>query len=90
MGQSSNTNPNFSKNATWSNDTKLPVTDPPQKPVDFQLTIDLLYHNEEGNSITVVDEGDITNGILHTIRLQDGAKLNLYDSNLQLLDQPKF
>ena len=46
------------------------------------------YGNEENE--TVVYEGDSAYGLLHTIRLKDNTKLSVYDSNLQLLDQPSF
>ena len=52
--------------------------------------MDLLYRNLEGKIVTVVYKGASANGILHTIRLLDGAKLNVYDSNLQLIDQPNI
>ena len=41
-------------------------------------------------SETLVYEGASADGLLHTIRLEDNTKLSVYDSNLQLLDQPNF
>ena len=38
----------------------------------------------------VVYEGASTNGLLLTIRLEDNNNLSVYDSNIQLLDQPNF
>ena len=52
--------------------------------------MDLLYFNGEGKSVTLVYEGASANDILHIIRLKDGKKINVYDSNLQLIDQPNF
>ena len=52
--------------------------------------MDLLYHYGQGNNVTVFYEGASANGLLHTIRLEDGTKLDVHDSNLQLLNQPYF
>ena len=52
--------------------------------------MDLVYRYIQGNNIPVVYEGDSADGFLHTARFEDGAKLTVYDSNLQLLDQPDF
>ena len=52
--------------------------------------MDLVYCNEKGNNEAVVYEGASTNGLIHTIRLANGTKLAVHDSNLQLLDQPNF
>ena len=50
----------------------------------------LLYRNGEGNIVAVFYKVYISNVLLHTIRLKDGAKLNVYDRNLQILYQPGF
>ena len=52
--------------------------------------MDLFYRDGAGNNIPVVYEGASDNGIRHTIRLEDGARLDTNDSNLQLIDQPDF
>ena len=52
--------------------------------------MDLFYRNVAGKNISEVYEGDSANGIKHTIHLEDGARLDTNDSNLQLLDQPDF
>ena len=72
---------------TWSNNTKLPVTDPLKKSVDFKLGMDLLYRNGEGKSVHVFYKGDSTNGLLHTLHIKEGSNLNVYSSDLQLIDQ---
>ena len=50
--------------------------------------MDLMYRGGQGNKIPVVYEGGSVDGLLHTARFGDGAKLTVRDSNLQLLDQP--
>ena len=82
--------PDPNKKLTWPNNTNPPVTDPSQKPVNFQLDTDLLYWSVEGKSVPLVYKEESTNGLLKTIRLKDIAKLNVYNSNIQLLDQPDF
>ena len=52
--------------------------------------MNLLYCCGNEESETVVYEGASADGLLHTIRLEDKTKLNVYDSNLQLLDQLDF
>ena len=52
--------------------------------------MNLFYRNGAGDNISAVYEGGIANGLKHTIRLEDGARLDTNDSNLQLLDQPYF
>ena len=52
--------------------------------------MNLLYCCGNKESETVVYEGARAYGILHTIRLEDNTKLSVYDSKLQLLDQPDF
>ena len=61
-----------------------------QKPVYFQLDMDLIYCNGEGNIVPVVYKGASANGLLDIIHIKYGANLNVYDSNLQLLDQTDF
>ena len=65
--QSRNTTPDTSKKVTWSNNTELLVTNPPHKLVKFQLNMDLMYLNGEGNNVTIFCEGASANGIFHTI-----------------------
>ena len=50
--------------------------------------MNLLYCCGNEESETVVYEGASADGLLHTIRLEDNTKISVYDSNLQLLDQP--
>ena len=50
----------------------------------------IVYHDGKGNNIAVVCEVDSSNGLLHTISLEDGTKLDVHGSNLQLLNQPDF
>ena len=52
--------------------------------------MNILYHCGNVESETVVYEGDSADGLLHMISLEDNTKLSVYDSNLQLLDQPSF
>ena len=52
--------------------------------------MDLSYRNGTGKHVTAFYEGASANGLIETIRLEDGARLNTHDSNLQLLDQPDF
>ena len=52
--------------------------------------MNLLYCCGNEESETVVYEGSSADGILHTMRLKDSTKLSVYNSNLQLLDQPSF
>ena len=52
--------------------------------------MDLSYRNGTGTTVTAVYEGASANGLMHSIRLEGGARLNTHDSNLQLLEQPDF
>ena len=52
--------------------------------------MDLSYRDGTGKNATAVYEGASANGQMHTIRLEDGARLDTHDSNLQLLKQPEF
>ena len=49
-----------------------------------------MYRNGQGKNIPVVYKEACADGLLHTSRLEDGRKLTVQDSNLQLLDQPDF
>ena len=52
--------------------------------------MNLLYCCGNEKNETVVYKGASADGLLHTIRLKDNTKLSVYDSNLQLLDQPRL
>ena len=52
--------------------------------------MNLVYRDGKGNNEAVVYEGASVNGLVHTIRLANGTKLAVHNSNLQILDQPKF
>ena len=52
--------------------------------------MNLLFCCGNKESETVVYKGTSADGLLHTIRLKDNTNLSVYDSNLQLLDQPNF
>ena len=47
--------------------------------------MDLIYFNRDEKNVPVVYKGVRSNGLLQKILLIDGVKLNVYDSNLQLL-----
>ena len=64
--------------------------DEPLTKIEFQLGMDLVYRDGKGNNEAVVYEGASADGLSHTIRLANGTKLAVHDSNLQLLDQPDF
>ena len=49
-----------------------------------------MYRDGQGKNLPVVYEGANTDGFLHTARIEDGSKINVHDSNLQLLDQLDF
>ena len=49
-----------------------------------------MYRDGQGKNLPVVYEGASADGLLHTDFLEDGTKLTVHDSNLQLLDQPDF
>ena len=57
---------------------------------DFVLGMYLVYRYGKGQNITVVYEGASADNLTHTVHLQDGTKIDVHDSNLQLLDQPDF
>ena len=52
--------------------------------------MNMLYCCGKKENETVVYEGASADCLLHTIRLKDNTNLSVYDSNLQLLDQPSF
>ena len=52
--------------------------------------MDLFYCDGAGKNISAVYEGYSANVLKQTIRLEDSARLDTNDSNLQLLDQPDF
>ena len=83
--QSRNTTLDTSTKVTWSNNTKPLVTDLSQKLLYFQLGMDLLYFNRDEKNVPVVYKGVRSNGLLPKRLFIDGVKLNVYDSNLQLL-----
>ena len=55
---------------------------------EFELGIDLLYKDGNGNNETVVYEGASIDGVHHTVRKQDGTKITTLESHLWVLDQP--
>ena len=52
--------------------------------------MNLMYCDGAGNSVPVVYKGASADGLLHTARFADGAKLAVHNSYLQLLDQIDF
>ena len=52
--------------------------------------MELFYRDGAGNNISTVYEGANANGLKHIIRLEDGARLDTNDSNLQLLNPPDY
>ena len=56
----------------------------------FQLDINLFYHDGAGNNLSAVYKVANDNGLKHTTCLEYGARLDIHNSNLQLLDQPDF
>ena len=57
---------------------------------DFKLGMDLVYRDGKGSNLPAVYEGATADGLTHTIRLQNGSRIDVHDSNLQLIDQPDF
>ena len=49
--------------------------------------MDLIYRNGQCKNISVVYEGATADGLIHTARFEDGAKLTVHRSNLQQLSQ---
>ena len=87
---SSDTDPTPIKEVTWADSSKPYVDTSSEKKEDFQLGVDLFYRDRAGNNISAVYEGDSANSLNHTIRLEDGARLDTNDSHLQMLDQQDF
>ena len=79
-----------SRKVTWNKSTKSPAINQSKKSIDFQIGMNLLYccGNKENEAVDY--KGASANGRLHTIRLKDNIKISVYDSNLQLLNQPSF
>ena len=60
------------------------------KQFDFKLEMDLFYRDGKGSNLPAVYEGATADGLTHSICLQDGSRIDVHDSNLQLIDQPDF
>ena len=75
---------------TWAHISKPSADTSSEKKEDLQLGMDLFYRDRDGNNISAVYDGASANGLKHTIRLDDRARLDTNDMNLQLLDQPDF
>ena len=91
IDQYSDSNPKLTTQVTWSDDTNPPasrVSTTPSKLRDFQLGMDLTYRDGMGKNLAVVYEGASDYILTHTIRLEDGSKLQVHDINLQLIYQP--
>ena len=52
--------------------------------------MDFTYCDIMGKIVAVVYKGSNDDSLTHTIRLEDGSKLQIHDSNLQLIDQTYF
>ena len=52
--------------------------------------MNLLYCCGNEESETVDNEGVSADGLLNTICLKDNTNISVYDSYLQLVDQPSF
>ena len=52
--------------------------------------MELTYCDGMGNSEAVVYEVASADILTHTIRIEDGSKLQIHDRKLQLIDQPDF
>ena len=57
---------------------------------DFKLGMDLVYRCGKGNNVTAVYKGASADGLTHTVRLENSTRVDVHDSNLQLLNQPDF
>ena len=91
--QSSDSNPKPKTQVTWSDDTNPPALrgiTTPFKSRDFLICIDLKYCDVMINSVAVVYKGASADSLTHNIRLEVGSKLQIHDSNLQLIDKPDF
>ena len=78
---------------TWSDGTKPHAysgSTSPSKSSYFQLGMKLTYRDRTGKSVKLVYELDSTDVLTHTIRLEDGTNIHVYNSNLQLIDQTDF
>ena len=62
----------------------------PGSPMDFELGGSIWYNDGKGNRSMAVYEGADASGTLHTVRLQDGSRLNVNQAHIQLLEQPDF
>ena len=52
--------------------------------------MDLTYRDGKVKSVALVYEGASADILIHTIRMEYGSKLQIHNSNLQLIDQPGF
>ena len=52
--------------------------------------MELMYRDGQGKNLPVVYEGENSDGLLHSALIEDGSKITVHESNLQLLDQPDF
>ena len=86
--QSRETTPTPTRNMAWSKDTKPPAANQANQSASFKLGMDLMYRDLQGNNTPVVYEGANADGFLHTDCFEDGAKLTVHDSNLEIIDQP--
>jgi hypothetical protein len=50
----------------------------------FELGISLSFYDGRGNSEVVVFEGVMSDGLTHTVRRQDGTRLQVHDAHLCL------
>ena len=78
---------------TWSDDTNLPASrgiTTPSKSRDFQLDMDLAYCDKKRKSVAVVYKGAIADSLIHKIFLEDRSKLQIHDSDIQLIDQQEL
>ena len=57
---------------------------------DFKLGMDLVYRDGKGNNVAAVYERASADELTHTVRLENGTRVDVHDSNLQLLNQPGF
>ena len=87
---SSDTDPTPIKEVTWADSSKPSADTSPEKKEYFQLGMELFYRNGYGNNISAVYKGASANSLKHTVRLEDGTRLDTNDSNLHLLDQTDF
>ena len=88
--QYTNSNPNITMQVTWSDDTTPPASSRSTTPLklrDFYIGMDLTYCEEMGKSVAVFYEGASSDSLTHTLFLEDRSKLQIHDSNLQLIDK---